>query len=360
MHLFTVGPVEMSNEIKAIGGQQVPYFRTKEFSEIMLDSDRLLKKFMNAGNNAKSVYLTASGTGAMEATVINCLNKEDNVLVINGGTFGHRFVQLCKIHEIPHQIIQLAANETLTYNHLTKYEESGITALLVNINETSTGQLYDIGILSDFCKRNHAYLIVDAISSFLIDPYDMLKHNVDATIISSQKGLCIAPGLSVVVLSERIINEKITNNNVKNLYFNFKDYMTDFQRGQTPFTPCVGTCLEMHKALQLVAKMSLPAFLEKIDLVAKDFRKKITTLPVRIPDFPLGNAVTPIIFDKPIAKIVFEILKNKYGLIVNPTGGASENYVLRVAHIGNTTTEDNSMLIEKMVCAITEAENQNE
>ena len=44
MKLFTVGPTQMRKEIMEVGGQFVPYFRTPEFSEIMLDSDRLLKK----------------------------------------------------------------------------------------------------------------------------------------------------------------------------------------------------------------------------------------------------------------------------------------------------------------------------
>ena len=92
MKLFTVGPTQMRKEILDVRHQQVPYFRTTEFSDVMLDSDRLLKKFMNAPESYKSIYLTASGTGALEATIMNCMNETDHVLVINGGTFGQRFV----------------------------------------------------------------------------------------------------------------------------------------------------------------------------------------------------------------------------------------------------------------------------
>ena len=67
MRLFTVGPVEMFDEVKAVRADKdsVPYFRTKEFSELMLDTDALLRKFAKAGAGAKTVYLTASGTAAM-------------------------------------------------------------------------------------------------------------------------------------------------------------------------------------------------------------------------------------------------------------------------------------------------------
>ena len=89
--------------------------------------------------------------------------------------------------------------------------------------------------------------------------------------------------------------------------------------------------------------------------MAKDFRGRMKELPVTIPDFPLSNAVTPIIFKDKIAKKVFNILKDTYGVYVNPTGGDREEYVLRVAHVGDTTIEDNKMLVDILGKAIKEA-----
>lgn len=355
MKLFTVGPTQMRKEIMEVEGELVPYFRTKEFSDVMLDSDRLLQKFMHAPEGARSIYLTASGTAAMEAVVMNCFTSQDKVLVIDGGTFGHRFAQICDIYEVPYESVTLDADEQLTEEHLKPFEHIGITALMVNIDETSTGQLYDVQLLSDFCRTNSAYFIVDAISSYLIDPYDMGKYGIDATIISSQKGLCIAPGLSVVVLSRKLLEDRVENNQIRSLYFDFKDYLRNFKRGQTPFTPCVGICMEMNKALHLIDEQGEKNFLGHIDTVAKDFRNRAKELPVSIPTFPLSNAVTPIIFEKPIAKKVFEILKDEYDIYVNPTGGTREQYVLRVAHIGDTSIKDNSMLINYMKKAIKKA-----
>ena len=119
--------------------------------------------------------------------------------------------------------------------------------------------------------------------------------------------------------------------------------MKDFERGQTPFTPCVGICMEMNRALNLIEEMGLENLLMSIDKVAKDFRKRVKELPVTIPAFPLSSAITPIIF------------KDKYDVDVNPTGGDREEYVLRVAHIGDTTIEDNKMLIDLLRKAIKEA-----
>ncbi len=358
MRLFTVGPVEMFDEVKAIRADKdsVPYFRTKEFSELMLDTDALLRKFAKAGAGAKTVYITASGTAAMEAAVMNCFSEQDRLLVINGGSFGQRFVDICEVHKIPHDVVTVEYGEILTGEMLRPYEATNYTGLLVNIDETSTGQLYDIKLLSDFCKRKGMYLVVDAISSFLCDEFDMAGHCVDVMIASSQKGACISPGLSMVVLSKRIIEERVMKSDIRSLYFDFKDYFKNFERGQTPYTPAVGICIELSASLKMIERVGLANHLKHIADVATDFREKIKALPVSLPNFPLSNAITPIIFKEPIAYKVFEILKDKYGIFVNPTGGMMADYSLRIAHIGQTSVEDNDMLIEKIKTAIKEIE----
>ncbi|MBE6105100.1 alanine--glyoxylate aminotransferase family protein [Anaerovibrio lipolyticus] len=356
MRLFTVGPVEMFDVVKAVRAQadSVPYFRTKEFSQLMLETDELLRRFANAGEGTKTVYLTASGTAAMEAAVMNCVTEGDRLLVINGGSFGQRFVDICDIHKIPHDAVKLEYGEALDAAKLAPFQNNDYSGLLVNIDETSTGQLYDIKLLSDFCRKKNMYLVVDAISSFLCDEFDMAGNEIDVVIASSQKGACISPGLSMVLLSKRIIDDRVMKSNIRSLYFDFKDYFKNFERGQTPYTPAVGICIELSASLKMIERTGLERHLKNIADVAADFREKIKALPVSLPEFPLSNAITPIIFKEPIAYKVFEFLKDKYGIFVNPTGGKMADYSLRIAHIGQTSKEDNTMLVEKIKAVIDE------
>lgn len=349
MKLFTIGPVEMFDEVKNIRKQKdVPYFRTKEFSNLMLNTDALLKKFAGTSESSQTIYLTASGSGAMEAAILNCFSSEDNLLIINGGTFGQRFCDICKIHAIPYAEIKLRHDEELTAEHFKKFESRKFTALLVNIHETSTGQLYDIKIISDFCKRKNIYLVVDAISSFLCDAFDMDKFGVDVTITSSQKGVCVEPGMSMIILTQRIWQERVLKSNWRSLYFDFKDYAENFKRGQTPFTPAVGICLEMNASLNMIENIGLENHLYRIREQAEDFRAKIKILPVSIPKYKLSNALTPIIFETDSAYKIFEELKERYYIFVNPTGGELHEKSLRIAHIGNLTKDDNSVLVNRM------------
>ena len=113
MKLFTVGPVEMYEEQLNIGGLQFAYFRNEEFSQVVFDCKSNLKKLINANDEDDVIILTASGTAAMEATVMNCFTSKDKVLIVNGGTFGQRFVDICDIHQIPYIELRLEENEAL-------------------------------------------------------------------------------------------------------------------------------------------------------------------------------------------------------------------------------------------------------
>ena len=179
---FTVGPVMFGETVRGIGAEQVPYFRTPEFSEIMLENERLVKLFIKAEKDARVVFITGSGTSSMEATVMDVLSPDDKVLVIDGGSFGHRFVQMLELHHIPYSIIKMEFGHNITREQLIEFEGKGYTAFLVNIDETSTGVLYDKKLISDFCRRNNMLFVVDAISSFLADDFDMADLGVDVVI----------------------------------------------------------------------------------------------------------------------------------------------------------------------------------
>lgn len=347
MELFTIGPVEMYESTLNIRSRQIPYFRTTDFSKLNLETDEMLKRTIGTSNESKVIYLTASGTAAMEATVMNCLDAdEDYVLVIEGGTFGKRFAQICEVHGIKYKSIKLSNYEELTLEHLSEVRNEKFTALLVNLHETSTGQLYDVKMLSEFCKSKNMLFIVDAISTFLCDNYEMDNWGIDATIISSQKGLCVAPGMSMVVLNEKILSKKVMNNSVKSIYFNFKDYIINMERGQTPFTPAVGIMYEINDMLRRIDKIGLDRHLSDIDNICKDFRHRIEKLPVSIPKFTLSNAITPVIFEKEIATYVYEQLVKNEGIYVNPSGGEIGKNMFRVAHVGNHVVEDNERLVK--------------
>lgn len=342
---FTVGPVMSDEEILAIGGEQVPYFRTQEFSEIMLQNEELMKEFVNAPKAARTVFITGSGTASMEAVVMNVFTSQDRLLVIDGGSFGHRFTQLCDIHNIPYTAIRPERGHTVTPEMLCEYEGGGYTGLLVNIHETSTGVHYDARLLGDFCKRNGMMYVIDAISSFLADPLDMQYVNADIIITGSQKVLACAPGISIIVLGEKAL-QRVEKNGQKTMYLDLKDALRNGERGQTPFTPAVGILRQINARLRgIKANGGSASEIARIKAQAEDFRSKIKGLPFEIVSESMSNALTPLHPTTASAYDIFLQLKDHYGIWICPNGGDMKEKIFRVGHFGAQTTGDNDRLI---------------
>lgn len=342
---FTVGPVMSNATVRAIGGEQVPYFRTPEFSKIMLENENLVKEYAYADDNGRVTFLTCSGTGAMEATVMNVFTTKDKVLVINGGSFGHRFVQLCQIHDIPYTEIVPEYGCDITDDDLSKFDGQGYTGFLVNIDETSTGVLYNAKRISDFCKRNNIFLVVDSISSFLCDSFNMTELRVDIMIAGSQKALACPPGVSIIVMSERAVY-RISENCVKSMYFDLKNALKNGERGQTPFTPAVGILRQINTRLkEIKATGGVKNENSRIHQIAEDFRNKVKELPFEFVSHSMPNAVTALHPTTANAYDIFAILKDEYDIWICPNGGDMKDKVFRIGHIGALTKDDNTTLI---------------
>ena len=347
---FAVGPVMMSENIRSIGAEQIPYFRTSEFSQVMFENEKLFKKMLNAPENARAVFITGSGTASMEVAIINTLSYSDKVLIINGGSFGQRFCDICSRYNISYDAIVCEYGKTLTAGQLAPYDGGDYTAFIMNLGETSTGVLYDLNLISDFCKKNNLLLIVDAVSSFLCDEIDFEKNGIDVVITGSQKALALAPGLSLICLSTRAI-DRIRNNQVQSLYFDLKLYLKDGERGQTPFTPAVGILLQLNARLKAIesrggAKVEINKAKDKADY----FRMRVDSLGLNFFADKKSNAVTSLTIkdNNKSAYKVFEVLKDHYNIWVCPNGGELRDKVFRVGHMGELNYADYDRLISAL------------
>ena len=339
----------MSDEaVRAIGAEQVPYFRTPEFSEVMLQSERLMLQFAHAPEDSRAAFMTGSGTASMEAVVMNVLTARDRAIVVNGGSFGQRFVELCGIHGVPYTEILLDFCQPLTEAHLAPLAGGGYTALLVNMGETSTGVLYDMALISRFCRENGLLLVVDAISTFLADDFDMAALGADVMITGSQKALACPPGISIVVLSPRAL-ARVEENPTRCMYLDLKDALKNGERGQTPFTPAVGTLLQVNRRLRdIEAHGGVAAETRRIAELAADFRQKVRQLPFRMASPSPQNGVTSLRTEGCSAYDIFTVLKDEYRIWVCPNGGELRDRIFRVGHLGALTKEDNTTLVEAM------------
>lgn len=344
---FTVGPVQSSESVLAIGAEQVPYFRTVEFSEMMLENERLIKKFAHTTEDSRVVFMTCSGSGGMEAAIINTLTKSDKALVVNGGSFGQRFVELLTLHEIPFTEIKLEYGKALKPEHLAPYEGKGYTAFLLQKHETSTGVHFDINLVSDFCKRNDCFLIVDTISTFLTDPFDMEALNAGVMITGSQKALACPPGIAVMALAPSAL-ERIEHTKCCCQYLDLKLALKNQERGQTPWTPAVSVLRQISVRLKEIDAVGGDQVeIARAAHLANYFRNKLIEyqLPFEIVSESLSNAVTPLHPTTQSAYEIFLKLKDEYGIWICPNGGDMKDKIFRIGHLGCLTEADYDKLI---------------
>jgi aspartate aminotransferase-like enzyme len=341
MKLFTPGPIAMDTETLVEAGRQSQYFRTPEFSQIIDECAEMLGDILNVPDKAKMIFLTASGTAAMEAAVINLFTEQDKIIIINGGSFGERFKQICEIHRLNFVSIDLEWNKTFDPEFLTDYQDKGFTGMLVNMCETSTGQKYPMETIAEFCKKNDICLVIDAISSFLCDSVRMRTLGAGAVIVSSHKGLGLQPGMSFIALTQEAYRERCERNEVKSLYFRFTDYVKDMGRGQTPYTPAVSIINQLYCKLKRLIGEGVWAQIYHIATLASYFREKLAEkTKFTIPPYPLSNCLTPVYCEKNNAMEIVETLKRRHDIYVTPCAGSISPFLFRVAHMSRQITKD--------------------
>lgn len=328
---------------------QIPYPRTQSFSKVLLKLEAALLGLVSAPLGSRAVFLTGSGTAAMEATILNFIASRDLAVVVNGGLFGKRFVDILNRHSRRVHEVKVDRDALTDGSALAKIP-SRVGALFINGHETSIGHLYDLSATRRFCQDRDCLHIVDAIGLFATDWLDMTESEIDILIISANKGLAVAPGISMIVLSPKALSRII--NLPASYYFDISAMLADGLRGQTPFTPAIGVLLQLSRRLETLANRGIDVSIAKAAKLAEYFRTNITQLPLRAYSKSMPNALTALeVFGgKVSARAIVNLLDENYDLVVAPNGGSIGNSVFRVAHMGNLSISD----VDRLVRALTQ------
>lgn len=347
MHSYAF-PGDLSPEISSIGSQPIPYMRTAEFSGIVLESERILLDLIHCSSGRTIIY-TGSGTGAMSAIVENYVSTFKKAFVIDGGSFGHRWALLCEYYGIPFVHYKVPFAKDIDYEDLgKKVREEGAGVLLCQHDETSSGVLFDAGKIGKICKANGVSLVLDVISSFLAEPFNMDEVGADICVTSTQKGLNVPPGLSVLFFSRRLDGYKFAH---RGYYWDFEDNFNNLRRGQTPFSPATIIFLQLHARLkELEAEggemRNVEAVHHRAEVFRAECRKYGWEMPAESPTF----AITAIQTKDTEERRIFRGLIEKYQTFIMP-GGIPGHY--RISHMGLQSDEE----LKQLAARIKEFEN---
>lgn len=337
--LMTPGPTPVPEEARFVMAKEMIHHRTEEFSEVMKELNLNLKKIFKTINPV--ITLSSSGTGAMEASVVNLLSKGDKVVVLNTGNFGKRFVQLCTTYEI--EVIEIAYEwgETIKNTDLEKVlsENSDIKAVFVTHHETSTGVLNDVESISKIVKGKDEsiLMVVDAISGMVANEFKTDEWNIDCVVSGSQKGFMAPPGLAFAALSSKA-QEALKKSNIPKFYFSFEKALAEINEGQTPFTPAVSTVLSTNIACRLLMQEGLENVTLRHKRMKEASSEGIKALGLEFfikEESSRGNTVTTVIAPDGInSGKIKKILAEKYGITIAGGQGSYKGKIFRIGHLG--------------------------
>ena len=334
-----VFPGNIDDSIMKIGAQPFIYMRTDAFSQINKESERILLDLIHCPDGRTIIY-TGSGTGAMSAVVENYCTTKKKAFVIDGGSFGHRWFQMCEYYGVPVVDYTVPFARDIDYSDLEQsVADEQPDVFLCQHHETSSGQLFDLKEISRICHKYNVSLVVDVISTFLAEELNMGDLDIDICVTSTQKGLNIPPGLSILFLSKRLVNYEF---NHRGYYWDFDDNLNNLKRGQTPFSPATILYLQLHARLkQLQAVGGEYKNIEDVRHRALFFRELCKQHGWRVlaenPSFAITGFQTRDTGDRKVFKGLIE----KYDTYIMP-GSVPGFY--RVSHMGLQTDEELELL----------------
>jgi len=236
VRLFIPGPVTVSESANSAMQKEMIGHRGKEFAEIFGECSTGLKKVFSTNNRV--LISTSSGTGLMEGAIRNCVN--DNVLMIECGAFGKKWVDIAKSCGKNVDTLHVESGKAISKEALSeKLSQKKYEAICVTHNETSTGVTNPLAEIAPLIKEHNALFCVDSVSSMGGAKIPVDELGIDVCLTSSQKCFSLPPGLSFASVSEKAL-EKSKTVKGKGYYFDFVELAKEYDTNQTPYTPAVG------------------------------------------------------------------------------------------------------------------------
>lgn len=351
--LFTPGPVEMEASICEIAAcPNLPYFRGSKFAEIVRSVSEDVKYLFQT--DSQPLPITASGTGLMEMAVTNLLDQGDTAVVMNGGTFGQRWVEICEVYGVQVTQLKTALGKSPDLNVLNEMLNTGVDAVLVNMHETSTGLLYDIKELGALVRASGAMFIVDGVSSIGADQFQMDEWDVDCAFVGTQKALALPPGLGYIAFGERAL-ENMSRVKRPRYYFNAPAYLSNLTRGMTPFTPAMTLILQIQERLKQIKTMGLDLWIQHHADLAQAFRERLLSRSSEFAIFPerSSNGMSGILLPEDVsAGALIAYMREQYDWWFAPVSTPLKDRYLRVAHMGNVDRNLMELAADRLLTAV--------
>ena len=354
--LMIPGPTPVPEKVlKALGTHPIGH-RSGDFSKIIAEINDNLKWLHQTKNEVLS--LNVSGTGAMEAGMINFLSPGDRVLVGVNGKFGDRWAQICEVFGMNTERIAADWGKPLDTNEFKEKLEADtnkeIKAVVITHSETSAGVLNDLETINKYVKAHgEALIIVDAVTSLGAYNLPIDDWGLDVVASGSQKGYMIPPGLGFISVGDKAWKAYETSK-FPRFYMDLGKYKKANAKNSTPFTPPINLMFGLQTALQMMQKEGLENIFARHQRLTNAARSAATAMGLSLlaPDDAASTAVTAIRTDD--AEAIRTTMRQKYDIALAGGQDHLKGKIFRIGHLGFISDRDIIMTIGCLEATLTE------
>lgn len=333
-YLLAPGPTPIPNEVALAMAETMIHHRTPQFAKIFSEVREGLKELFGTKNDV--LILASSGTGAMEAGVANLFSPGEKVLVVNGGKFGERWLEIGKAFGLQPIDLKVEWGKPVKLEAIEQSLKAhpDIRAIMVQASETSTTTWHPVEEIAKLTK-NGPLLIVDGVTAVGVKRVAMDEWGVDAFITGSQKAMMLPPGLGFVALSERAW-ARTAQAKLPRFYFNLNLERKNQQKGSTAFTPAVSLIFGLRASLELMRKEGLERVYARHDRMGRATRAAATALGLKLlaPESP-SPAATGIWMPEGLnADKLLDFFRDRMQITFAEGQDQLRGKVIRIAHVG--------------------------
>lgn len=334
IRLFTPGPVEIPARILQALSQVPPHHRTDVFRDILRGV--LSELAWLHGTQGEVFLLSASGSGAMEAAVVNLMSPRDKALVPTAGKFGDRWASILAAYGVPHEKIEFPWGSAVDPAAIEKALErdSSIRAVFTTHSETSTGTVHDLQRIAQITRGRKVLLVVDGITSVGVHPLPQDAWGVDVVVSGSQKGMMIPPGIGTISLAPWA-KDAIDGDRLPRFYWDLRRARKSAPLGETPFTPPVSLVLALAESLKMMKEEGLDALHARHRRLANAMWAGAKTLGLKLFSSSPAHSVTSLMPPDGIeASAIVKRLREVHGMYVAGGQDHLKGKIFRVGHMG--------------------------
>jgi aspartate aminotransferase-like enzyme len=333
-YLLSPGPTPIPNEVTLAMSETMIHHRTPQFNKVFEEARQGLKTLF--GTNGDVLILASSGTGAMEAAVANLFSPGDKVLVINGGKFGERWLNISNAFGLDPLEVKVEWGQAVKVDAVEKQLKlhPDIQSVMIQASETSTTVLHPVKEIAKLTKNGPLFL-VDGVTAVGVLPVPLDEWGIDALVTGSQKALMLPPGLGFIALSERAW-QKTKKAKLPRFYFDLNLERKNQAKGSGAFTPAVSLIFGLRASLNMMAREGFERVYARHARMARATRAAATAMGLKLlaPDSP-SPAATGIFLPKGLdADKVLDYLRDQMGVILAEGQDQLRGKAIRIAHVG--------------------------